>query len=149
MVNLCQGIIAASSLHVLADSVHSVKSVRTECGGPRGQREYARGCAEYGGSRAERRTEMTRSTERKPLEVPWRDERGKEGRGSGGKEGRRQGGREHYSVESDALPENERENGYHAENIRSNVYNPDKVLRYMSADLYTTRNVHMRETRVV
>ena len=92
---------------------------------------------------------MTRRTERKPLGIPWRGEGERKDEGRTEKEGRRQGDREHYSVESDALPENERENGYHAENIRSNVYNPDKVLRYMSADLYTTRNVYMRETRVV
>ena len=46
-------------------------------------------------------------------------QRVKEGRGSGRNEGQRQGGREHYSVESDALPENERRKGYHAEDIRN------------------------------
>ena len=48
--------------------------MRTECGGLRGLREYAQRCAESGWNRAERRTEMMRRTERKPLGVPWRDE---------------------------------------------------------------------------
>lgn len=91
-----------------APSVEPVRTVRTESGVPRVLRGFARRCAESGGDRAERRTERTRRTGRKPVGVPWRDERKRRDEGRTKRNGRRQGVREHYSVESDALPENDR-----------------------------------------
>ena len=56
---------------------------------------------------------------------------------------------EHYSVESDALPENERGKGITRKIYGVNVYNPDEELPYRSGDLYTTWEPYMREKHVV
>ena len=78
---------------------------------------------------------MTRRTERKPLGIPWRGEGERKDEGRTENEGRRQGDREHYSVESDALPENEREKGIMRKIYGVNVYNPDRELPYRSTNL--------------
>ena len=92
---------------------------------------------------------MTRRTDQNPLGISWGTERKRRDEGRKEKKERRQGVREHYSVESDALPENEWKEGITRKIYGVNVYNLDGELPYMSADLYTTRNVYMRETRVV